>query len=58
MRKVKDGLVSADHPATLVDHTRNVSSSQEPIFTLSLLVLQEDHFLEIQALNFLSAVLW
>ena len=58
VRDVKDGLVSADHPEILVDHTRNVSSSKEPIFMLSLLLLQEDHFLEIRGLNFPSSVLW
>ena len=38
--------MSAGHPETLADHFRNLSSSKEPVFHLSLLLFQEVLFLE------------
>ena len=46
--EVKDG---AAHPEILVDKISNVSSSKELIFILSLLLLQEDCFLDIRDLD-------
>ena len=43
---VKDGLVSAGNQETLADHFRNLSSSKERVFHLSLPLFQEDLFLE------------